>query len=71
MAVTTADWVDVTFDTVALNHMLVAFAGTVTVAGTATAELLLESFTVNPVLGAAALRKTVHGSVAAPVSCQL
>jgi hypothetical protein len=54
--------------TVAVNAALVAPAGTVTEAGTATEVLLLASATANPPLGAAAVRLTVHASVAAPVS---
>ncbi len=57
----------VTEDTVAVNAALVAFAGTVTVAGTDTAALLLDKFTVRPPLGAAALSVTVQASVPDPV----
>ena len=56
----------VTDETVVLNPMLVALAGTVTVDGTVAAALLLERFTGNPALGAAPLRVTVHASVPAP-----
>ncbi len=43
------------------------FAGTVTVAGTVTAVLLLERLTTNPPLGAAAFNVTVQASVPEPV----
>jgi hypothetical protein len=45
---------------------VVAFAGTVTVAGTVTAVLLFERLTANPPLGAAAFRATVQASVPEP-----
>jgi hypothetical protein len=57
----------VTAGTVAANPALVAFAGTVTVAGTATAALLLLRPTLKPLLPAAELRVTVQASVPAPV----
>ena len=57
----------VTHDTIAVKLALVAFAGTVTVAGTFTAVPLLDRFTLNPPLGAAALNVTVQTSVADPV----
>jgi hypothetical protein len=47
--------------------VLVVPDATVTEAGTVTAELLLDSATVNPPLGAAPVRLTVHASVPAPV----
>lgn len=50
----------------AANCALVALAGTVTLAGTLTAELLLVRFTVTPTPGAALPRETVHVSVPAP-----
>jgi hypothetical protein len=50
-----------------VNPALVAFAGTVTVAGTATAALLLVSLTLNPLLGAAAFSVTVQDSSTHPV----
>lgn len=68
--VTIADCEVVTAAAVALNHMLVAPAATVTEAGTVTALLLLDKLTFNPPLGAAELRNTVQGSVSAPVICQ-
>lgn len=52
--------------TVAVNCALVALAGTVTLAGTLTAELLLVRPTVTPAPGAALPRETVHVSVPAP-----
>ena len=58
---------EVTAETVAVNPALVAFAGTVTVAGTTTAELLLERATVTPPLAAGAVRLTVQASLPDPV----
>jgi hypothetical protein len=60
-----------TEDTVAVNPTLVAFAGTVTVLGTVTAELLLDRLTLSPPLGAAAVSVTVHASVPDPVMTPL
>jgi hypothetical protein len=57
--------------TVAVNPKLVAFAGTVTVLGTVTAELLLDRLTLSPPLGAAAVSVTVHASVPDPVMVPL
>jgi hypothetical protein len=53
--------------TSAVKPALVAPAGTVTVAGTATAALLLARPTTRPPLAAAALKVTVQASVPAPV----
>lgn len=50
-------------DTVAVNAALVALAGTVTVAGTATSVLLLESLTLNELPLGAVLKVTVQASV--------
>jgi hypothetical protein len=66
-AVIVTAWAVVTEDTVAVNPALVAPAGTVTVPGTFTAELLLDRFTSSPPLGAEAVSVTVHASVPAPV----
>ena len=60
LAVLTAVIVDV-------KLALVVPTGTVTVAGTAKALLLLAKLTTTPPVGAEALRVTVHASVAAPV----
>lgn len=68
VAVSVAVWAALTADAVAVKVAVVAFAATVTVDGTVTAVLLLLRVTVTPPLGAAALRVTVHESVAAPVS---
>jgi hypothetical protein len=57
--------------TVAVNPALVAFASTVTVLGTVTAELLLDRLTLSPPLGAAAVSVTVHASVPDPVMVPL
>jgi hypothetical protein len=54
-----------------VNPALVAFAGTVTVLGTVTAELLLDRLTLMPPLGAAAVSVTVHASVPDPVMVPL
>jgi hypothetical protein len=50
----------------AVKPALVAPAGTVTVAGTVTAALLLDRPTLSPPAGAAAFRFTVHASFANP-----
>lgn len=52
---------------VAVKFALVSPAGTVTDAGTVTAELLLERFTTSPPAGAPVLRFTVHRSEPAPM----
>jgi hypothetical protein len=57
----------VTAETEPEKAALVAPDATVTEAGTVTAELLLDSATVNPPLGAAPVRVTVHASVPAAV----
>jgi hypothetical protein len=53
--------------TVAVNEVAVAFAGTVTVAGTVTEALLLDRPTANPPDGAAEVSVTVQASVPEPV----
>lgn len=60
-----------TEDTVAVNPALAAPAGTVTVLGTVTAELLLDKFTISPPLGAEVLSVTVQASVPDPVMAPL
>jgi len=67
LAVSVAACAAVTEDTVAVNPALVALAGTVTVAGTLTAALVLARLTLTPPLGAAALSVTVQLSLPAPV----
>ncbi len=67
LAVRVAVWEVVTEETVAVKAAVVAPAATVTVAGTATDELLLARLTVNPPVGAAAFSVTVQLSVPAPV----
>jgi hypothetical protein len=57
----------VTADTVAVNAALVAFAGTITVAGTATAALPLPKLTLKPLLPAAVVNVTEQASLPAPV----
>jgi hypothetical protein len=56
-----------TGETVAVNPALVEFAGMVTVAGTVTAALLLDSATLSPPLPAAEVSVTVQTSVPDPV----
>lgn len=58
----------VTAVAVAVKEAVVAFAGTVTEAGSVTALLLLERETASPPAPAAAFRVTVQASVAAPES---
>ena len=60
-------WAARTDDTVAVNAALVAFAGTVTLAGTVTAVLLLDRLTTSPPLAADAFSVTVQASVPDPV----
>jgi hypothetical protein len=66
LAVIVAVCAEVTEETFAVNPALLAFAGTVTDGGTFTAELLLARFTLNPPVGAVALKATVHASVPDP-----
>ena len=66
-AVSATAWAVATDETVAVNPALVAFAGTVKVAGTVTAVLMLDRLTLSPPLGAAAVSVTVQPSVPAPV----
>ena len=54
-----------------MNPALVAPAGTVTVLGTVTAELLLDRFTISPPLGAEVVSVTVQASVPDPVMAPL
>ena len=63
LAVSVTACADVTDDTVAVNPALVAFAGTINVAGTVTAALLLARLTVRPPLPAAAVNVTVQLSL--------
>ena len=67
VAVKVAACAELTAETAALNPALVAFAGTLTEAGSVTALLLLARVTLSPPLGAAALRETVQVSVPAVV----
>jgi hypothetical protein len=67
VAVRVADCVVVTESIVAKKATLVALTGTVTVAGSVTAGLLLERLTFSPPLPAATLRNTVQESVPDPV----
>lgn len=67
LAVSVAVCAELTAEADAVNPALVALAGTRTVAGTVTEELLLAKATLNPPVGAPALSDTVQASVAAPV----
>lgn len=67
LAVSAAVCAVATGATVAVNPALVAFAGTVTVAGIVTAALLLDRLITRPPLAAAAFSVTVQASVPAPV----
>ena len=67
LAVRVTDCALVTGETVAVNPALVAVAGTVIVAGTVTAALLLERLTLSPPLAADEVSVTVHASVPDPV----
>jgi len=68
LAASVATCVVALHDAVAVNAALVAPAGTVTVAGSTTDELLLTRPTLSPPLGATALRLTVQASCAHPSS---
>jgi hypothetical protein len=67
VAVSVTACADVTADTLATNPALVAFAGTITVAGKTTAALLLARFTLRPPLAAAPVSVTVQLSLPDPV----
>ena len=67
LAVRVTDCAVATGATVAVNPALVEFAGMVTVAGTVTAALLLDSATLSPLLAAAEVSVTVQASVPDPV----
>jgi hypothetical protein len=67
VAVSVTAWAVETDATVAVNPALVALAGMVTAAGTTTAALLLDRFTLNPPAGAAVVSVTVQASVPDPV----
>jgi hypothetical protein len=54
-----------------VNPALTASAGTATVLGTITAELLLDRFTISPPLGAEVVSVTVQVSVPNPVMAPL
>jgi hypothetical protein len=68
VAVTVAVTWLVTEEVVAVKVVEVAPAGTVTLAGTCTAELLLDRLTAAPPLGAAPLRVTVPVEEVPPVT---
>jgi hypothetical protein len=67
VAVSVAAWAVETDATVAVNPALVALAGTVIMAGTVTAALLLDRLMLNPPAGAAEVSITVQASVPDPV----
>lgn len=68
LAVSVMDLFAVTAAAFAMNPILLAFSGTVTVSGTVTSEPLLDIFTTKPPLGALLVRVTVQASVPDPVS---
>ena len=70
-AVSVTDCAELTDETFAVKLAVVAFAATVTVAGTVTAALLLARLTLTPPLPAAALNVTVQASVPDPVMVPL
>jgi hypothetical protein len=67
LAVSVTVWAVLTEDTVAVKPAVVAPAATVTLAGTATAELLLARLTAKPPVAAGAFSVTVQLSVPAAV----
>ncbi len=67
LAVSVAVCAVLTAVAVAVKPALVAPAATLTLAGTVTALLLLDKFTLMPPVGAAPLMVTEHASVVAPV----
>jgi len=67
LAIRTADWDELTADAVTVKVALDALAGTVTLAGAESAELLDVTFTLTPPLAAGPLSWTVQRSVPAPV----
>ncbi len=71
VAVSVAVRAELTADAVAWKVAVVALAATVTVAGTVTDELLLDSVTASPPVGAAPSSVTVQVSVPAPVMLAL
>jgi hypothetical protein len=70
LAVKLAACAVVTAETIAVNPALIAPAGTVTIAGTAMAALLLAKPTLKPLLPAAELRVTVHATLVSEVLLQ-
>jgi hypothetical protein len=71
LAVRVTACADVTADMLAVNPALDAFAGTTTMAGTATAALLLARLTLTPPLPAAVVSVTVQRSLPDPVIDEL
>lgn len=67
VAMRATDWAVLTAETVTVKLALLRPTGTVTVAGTVTALLLLDRLTANPPFGAAAFSVAVQRSVPAPV----
>lgn len=67
-AVSVADFEELTVATLAVKLALAAFADTVTLDGTVTAELVLPSVTLTPPLGADPFNVMVHLSEPAPVT---
>jgi hypothetical protein len=67
LAVSVAVSAELTGETFAVKLALLAPAGTVTVTGTVTSELLLDRFTIRPPAAAGVFSNTVQVSVPAPV----
>jgi hypothetical protein len=67
LAVRATTWADATDNTLAVNPAMLAFAGTISMAGTVTAGLLLARLTAWPPLPAGVISVTVQGSLPDPV----
>jgi hypothetical protein len=67
LAVRATAWADATDNTLAMNPAMLAFAGTINMAGTVTATLLLARLTAWPPLPAGVISVTVQGSLPDPV----
>jgi hypothetical protein len=67
LAVRATAWADATDNTLAMNPAMLAFAGTINMAGTVTAALLLARLTAWPPLPAGVISVTVQGSLPDPV----
>jgi hypothetical protein len=67
LAVRATAWADATDSTLAMNPTMLALAGTINMAGTVTAALLLARLTAWPPLPAGVISVTVQGSLPDPV----